>query len=147
MSHLALHNLLAHIAAGLNIPNNAIAFSHSISAALAHSAPHLTLDFLKEWTIGFSKGEISQKCAALNYVGPWLDKLDLFARPTRERSDVAAGIQSVQEIVRTLVTITLAERRVSSANQESIPLLTLSACIYPYMSTCGPDWPGRMRAW
>jgi neurofibromin 1 len=98
---------------GLNIPNNALAFTRALSSALAQAAPHLTLEFMREWTIGFGRADVSQKCAALHYVGPWLSNLEAFAKPSREREDIVETRKVVGEIIRGLVSLTVAERRVS----------------------------------
>lgn len=79
---------------------------------LSQLRPHLTLEFLKEWVIGFSKADTPLKTASLHYVGPWLANLDQFSRPTR--GDAEESVKQVRGIVRSLVSITVAERRVSS---------------------------------
>lgn len=98
------------VAAGLNIPNNSLVFAVGLSKSFATSAPHLTLEFLKEWCIGFSHSDIAQKTACLHYVTPWLVNLDSFAKPIRE--DGIGSIKQVIDIVRSLIAITVAERRV-----------------------------------
>lgn len=98
--------------AGLTIPSNSIFWVHDLSCALANSASHLTLEFLKEWVIGFSKADTPLKTASLLYVGPWLAHLDQFSRPTRDHAE--ESVKQVRGIVRSLVSITVAERRVSS---------------------------------
>ena len=98
--------------AGLDIPTNATNFIFSISHALAEAAPNLTLEVLKEWTIGYSKVDTSQKTACLSYVVPWLANLDLFSKPCLE--DGVESRKQVAEIIRSLVAITISERRVSS---------------------------------
>lgn len=98
--------------AGLTIPNNSLSWVHDLSRVLANSAPHLTLEFLKEWVIGFSKADTPLKTASLHYVGPWLANLDQFSRPTR--GDAEESVKQVRGIVRSLVSITVAERRVGS---------------------------------
>ncbi|WWD06786.1 hypothetical protein V865_004881 [Kwoniella europaea PYCC6329] len=97
------------VSAGLSIPNNSLAFVGTLSKALAASVPHLTLEFLKEWTLGFSKADTPLKTACLHYVGPWLVNLDQFSRPTKE--DGLENIRQVREIVRALIGITVTERR------------------------------------
>ena len=99
---------------GLNIPQNFLSFVYSLSSSLARSAPQLTPEFLKEWTIGFARGnDISQKCAALHYVAPWLANLQIFVLPSKEREDIRSSRKVVAEIIRGLVGITVTERRVS----------------------------------
>lgn len=99
---------------GLLIPNNSLGLVVELSGSFATSAPHLTLDFLKEWTIGFTKADLSQKTACLYYVAPWLVNLDRFARPSRE-----GGIETVEqvgEIMRSLLSVTVAEHQVDCRN-------------------------------
>ncbi|OXB36317.1 neurofibromin 1 [Cryptococcus neoformans] len=97
------------VSAGLTIPNNSLSWVQDLSRVLANSAPHLTLEFLKEWVIGFSKADTPLKTASLHYVGPWLANLDQFSRPTRD--DAEESVKQVRGIVRSLVSITVAERR------------------------------------
>ncbi|WVN87921.1 uncharacterized protein L203_103118 [Cryptococcus depauperatus CBS 7841] len=97
------------VSVGLCIPNNSLSWIYELSKAFANSAPHLTLDFLKEWTIGFSKADVPHKTASLYYVGPWLANLDKFSRPTNE--DAEESVKQVGELVRSLISITVAERR------------------------------------
>ncbi|KIR99934.1 neurofibromin 1 [Cryptococcus deuterogattii 2001/935-1] len=98
-----------NVSAGLTIPSNSIPWVHDLSCALANSASHLTLEFLKEWVIGFSKADTPLKTASLHYVGPWLAHLDQFSRPTRDHAE--ESVKQVRGIVRSLVSITVAERR------------------------------------
>ena len=99
------------VPAGLDIPTTATSFIFSISHALADAAPNLTLEVFKEWTIGFSKADTSQKTACLSYVVPWVANLDLFSKPCLE--DGIESRKQVVEIIRSLVAITTSERRVS----------------------------------
>ncbi|OCF40958.1 neurofibromin 1 [Kwoniella heveanensis CBS 569] len=107
------------ISAGLTIPNNSLAFVCNLSAALSSCVPHLTLEFLKEWTIGFSKSDTPLKTACLHYIGPWLLNLDQYSRPTRE--DSAESIKHVRDIIRAFISLTVAEKkRLHLAIQEQI---------------------------
>jgi neurofibromin 1 len=92
------------------IPTNSLTFAYHLSKSLSRSAPHLTLDFLKEWTIGFARADVPQKTACLQYVGPWIPNLSTFAMPSR--GDGAESKKQVEEIIRNLISITAAERRV-----------------------------------
>nr|XP_018259204.1 neurofibromin 1 [Kwoniella dejecticola CBS 10117]OBR81362.1 neurofibromin 1 [Kwoniella dejecticola CBS 10117] len=104
-----LASRVLRVSAGLTIPNNSLAFVGNLSRALAASVPHLTLEFLKEWTIGFGKADTPLKTACLHYVGPWLVNLDQFSRPTKE--DGLESIKQVREIIRAFIGITVTERR------------------------------------
>lgn len=96
----------------MEIPFNCLPYINSLSRALATSAPHLTLEFLKEWTIAFSRSDPIQKSASSLYVAPWLSNLEIFARPSRD--DGEANTKVVEEIIRSLVGITVVENRVCS---------------------------------
>lgn len=100
--------------AGLTIPSNSLSFARSLSKGLAKSAPQVTLEFLKEWAIGFAKADIPQKTACLLYVGPWISNLNTFAK--RSRDDSQDAIKQVGEIIRSLLSITIVERKVSSSD-------------------------------
>ncbi|WRT69099.1 uncharacterized protein IL334_006083 [Kwoniella shivajii] len=114
-----LASRVLNVSLGLSIPSNSLSFVIDLSRALANSVPHLTLEFLKEWTIGFSKADTPLKTACLLYVGPWLSNLDQFSKPTRE--DGMESIKQVKEIVRALIGITVAERtRLHLAIQEQV---------------------------
>lgn len=71
------------------------------------------MEVLKEWTIGFSKADTSQKIACLGYVGPWLNNLNRCAKPSLE--DGVESRKQVAEIIRSFIAISISERRVSPA--------------------------------
>lgn len=98
------------VSAGLTIPTNSINFARDLSTGLAKSAPQLTLEFLREWAIGFTKADLPQKTACLLYVKPWVSNLNTFAK--RSRDDSQEAIKQIGEIIRSLFSITLAERKV-----------------------------------
>ena len=104
--------MIKPLSAGLSIPNNSLSFILSISKTFATSAPHLTLEFLKEWTIGFAKADTVQKTACLHYVTPWLANLQDFAKPSREEG--LDSVNQVADVVRSLISITVSERGVST---------------------------------
>ena len=100
---------LVKVSAGLTIPQNSLAFTYQLSKSLASSLPHLTLEFFREWTIGFTKAPPVQKTACLHYLTPWLSNLELFAKPGRD--DTVDTTKQAAEIVRSLVSLTVTERR------------------------------------
>ncbi|WVR09039.1 hypothetical protein IAU60_006099 [Kwoniella sp. DSM 27419] len=100
---------VSNVSIGLMIPNNSVDFVVNLSRALAASIPNLSLEFLKEWTIGFATADTPQKIACLQYVAPWLANLDEFSRPARE--DSQESIKQVKEIVRLFIALTIAERK------------------------------------
>lgn len=97
------------VSTGLTIPSNSLSFVYKLSKALATTAPNLTLEFLKEWTVGFAKADTPQKAACLHYVGPWLKNLELFAKPSRD--DGVESAKQVADVVRSLIALTVAERK------------------------------------
>lgn len=97
--------------AGMTLPANSLAFVFGLSRTLAKNAPYLTLEFLKEWTIGFGRADVAQKTACLQYVGPWISNLEAFASPSRD--DAEESCKQVAEIIRSLIAITGFERKVS----------------------------------
>jgi neurofibromin 1 len=97
----------------LTIPSNALSFARHLSKGLAKSAPQLTLEFLQEWAIGFAKSDLPQKTACLLYVGPWISNLNTFAKRSRDNSE--ESIKQISEIIRSLLSITIAERKVSQS--------------------------------
>jgi neurofibromin 1 len=94
----------------MTLPANSSVFIHDLSQTLAQNAPYLTLEFLKEWTIGFGRADIAQKTACLQYVSPWISNLETFASPSRD--DAEQSIKQVAEIIRSLISITSTERKV-----------------------------------
>ncbi|WOO81456.1 Neurofibromin [Vanrija pseudolonga] len=104
-----LSSLVTPVSAGLLIPGNSLEFVYKLSKLLASSAPNLTLEFLKEWIIGFTKADLPQKTACLHYVPPWLANLELFAKPTRD--DGVEPIKQVIEIIRNLISLTATEKK------------------------------------
>lgn len=114
-----LASQITKVSSGLLIPSNSLSYVYKLSRALAMSAPNLTLEFLKEWTIGFAKAETPQKTACLYYVGPWLNNLELFAKPGTDEG--IEGVKKVADIVRSLIALTVSERkRLHLALQEHV---------------------------
>ncbi|RKO91665.1 hypothetical protein BDK51DRAFT_19343, partial [Blyttiomyces helicus] len=68
-------------AKGLCIPSNNQDFVISISRRLAETEHALTLEFLLESIIGFSRSNKELKHFCLEYMTPWIPNLALFARP------------------------------------------------------------------
>ena len=63
--------------ADLCVPMNSAPFVVSISTELAHSEPHLTLEFLSEVVAGFQQYTPALKQFCLAYLSPWLPNLSL----------------------------------------------------------------------
>lgn len=85
-------------------------FACEVSTACAEKLPALTLDLLKEWTNGFSKGGMQQKIATTHLLEPWLPNLEVFCHPARGSADSA---KLVRDFVRSLISITMSEFAVS----------------------------------
>ncbi|KEP55513.1 RasGAP domain protein [Rhizoctonia solani 123E] len=99
---------------GFFIPANNSAFAAYFSDKLASHAPHLTLDFLAEFVIGFNKATAAQKVASLNYLHPWVSNLALFLDPTSSLFDPSSD--KVRICIRTLIEMTV-------KNAEFYPLI------------------------
>ncbi|CAE6527674.1 unnamed protein product, partial [Rhizoctonia solani] len=99
---------------GFFIPANNSAFAAYFSDKLASHAPHLTLDFLAEFVIGFNKAAAAQKVASLNYLHPWVSNLALFLDPTSSLFDPPSD--KVRICIRTLIEMTV-------KNPEFYPLI------------------------
>jgi neurofibromin 1 len=124
----------------MTLPANSLAFVHNLSETLAKNAPYLTLEFLKEWTIGFGRADVAQKTACLQYVGPWISNLEPFASPSRD--DAEESTKQVAEIIRSLISITGTERKVSEHMRWE---LTKSDYNLLYRNTFGHDLLRRMN--
>jgi hypothetical protein len=124
----------------MTLPANSLAFVHNLSETLAKNAPYLTLEFLKEWTIGFGRADVAQKTACLQYVGPWISNLEAFASPSRD--DAEESTKQVAEIIRSLISITGTERKVSEHMRWE---LTRSDYNLSFRNIFGHDLPRRMN--
>lgn len=98
-------------AVGLFLPPSSLSFSLEVSKQCATAGIEFTLEFLKEWTSGFSKSSTQQKVAALHLVEPWLSNLTHFAKPTG--SGATEDLKSISEVVRGLISITISDFAVS----------------------------------
>ncbi|KAJ1309139.1 hypothetical protein OPQ81_004812 [Rhizoctonia solani] len=99
---------------GFFIPANNSAFAAYFSDKLASHAPHLTLDFLGEFAIGFNKATAAQQVASLNYLHPWVSNLILFLDPASPLFDPSSS--KVRVCIRTLIDMTV-------KNAEFYPLI------------------------
>ncbi|CAE6422943.1 unnamed protein product [Rhizoctonia solani] len=99
---------------GFFFPANNSAFAAYFSDKLASHAPHLTLDFLGEFVIGFNKAMSAQQVASLNYLHPWVSNLTQFLDPTSKLFDPSSG--KVRLCIRTLIDMTV-------KNAEFYPLI------------------------
>ncbi|KAJ1555548.1 Neurofibromin 1, partial [Cladochytrium tenue] len=81
---------------GLCIPGNNQGFILSMSEHLAATEKSLTLEFLLECVLGFSRSSKEQKLFCLEYMSPWLANLADFAdiRPVEPEHN---GVQTITE--------------------------------------------------
>jgi neurofibromin 1 len=95
----------------LAIPTNIANFITKMSENLAVSEPQLTLEFIRECLMGFTKSEGRAKQLCLEYLSPWLSNLD-----SVYGGDVAETEMRIGEILRLLLEITVKETEVSNVN-------------------------------
>lgn len=98
------------------IPRNASDFIVQLSQKLAETAPHLSLEFFREWAIGFSKAEVPQKTVCIRYLVPWIPNLVVYCDSSRE--DRVVVKDKVRDIVRSLIYLTASEREVCVSQAE-----------------------------
>ena len=114
---------------GLCIPTNNQYFVTSISTQLSSSQKDLTIEFLLESVIGFSKSKKDQKLFCLQYMTPWLDNLAGFVKVAQigtetsnlvPSTDIAEKfqdtIQKVKSFLKLLIELTVRETEVCIHN-------------------------------
>ncbi|CCO27597.1 Neurofibromin AltName: Full=Neurofibromatosis-related protein NF-1 [Rhizoctonia solani AG-1 IB] len=103
--HLEYKDFRLVTSRGFFFPANNSAFAAYFSDKLASHAPHLTLDFLGEFAIGFNKATSAQQASSLNYLHPWVSNLTQFLDPTSKLFDPTSG--KVRLCIRTLIDMTV----------------------------------------
>lgn len=95
----------------LCIPSNSSDFIVSISESLAKSETHLTLEFLNEAFVGFTKANESMRQLCLDYMAPWLRNLSGFVRysPDEHKKTVSKA----KDILRLFVDMTIRRKDVN----------------------------------
>ena len=83
-----------------------------LSERLAAAAPKLTLDFLSEACLVFSKCSTSQRMACLQYMSPWIKNLPLFCNPTNSLFEQSGA--RLRDCVKLLLEITMHDKEVRS---------------------------------
>lgn len=78
-----------------------------MSENLAVSEPQLTLEFIRECLVGFTKSDGRSKQLCLEYLSPWLSNLDAIYG-----SDVAETDARIGEILNLILDITVKETEV-----------------------------------
>ncbi|KAI8394136.1 uncharacterized protein BYT42DRAFT_553510 [Radiomyces spectabilis] len=95
------------IARDLCIPANSTGFIVSISESIAATEPHLTLEFLNEWFVGFNKSTENMRLLCLDYMAPWLRNLATFARNVND--DPNRSLAKTKEVLRLLIDLTVSQ--------------------------------------
>lgn len=96
----------------LCIPSNSSDFIVSISESLAKSEIHLTLEFLNEAFVGFTKANESMRQLCLDYMAPWLRNLSGFARYSAD--DHKKNVSKTKDILRLFVDMTVRRKDVTT---------------------------------
>lgn len=74
------------------------------SERMAKAAPHLTLDFLSEFFVGFDKSPAVQKAVCLKYVNPWIQNLSGFQNPAVSYYESTGA--KLRDAIRSMIDIT-----------------------------------------
>ncbi|CAG8637906.1 2796_t:CDS:10, partial [Cetraspora pellucida] len=104
-------------AKGLCIPANNITFVQQLSERLAITETHLTLEFLTEVFVGFSKSNPSQKHLCLQYMAPWLANLAFYGK---NGSETQNSVADTKMILHKLIDLTVRETEMYTAVQSNI---------------------------
>ncbi|KAF0455119.1 gtpase-activator protein for ras-like gtpase [Gigaspora margarita] len=104
-------------AKGLCIPANNTTFVQQLSERLAITETHLTLEFLTEVFVGFSKSNPSQKHLCLQYMAPWLANLAFYGK---NGSETQNSVADTKLILHKLIDLTVRETEMYTAVQSNI---------------------------
>ncbi|CAG8773738.1 25140_t:CDS:2, partial [Racocetra persica] len=104
-------------AKGLCIPANNTTFVQQLSERLAVTETHLTLEFLTEVFVGFSKSNPSQKHLCLQYMAPWLLNLAFYGK---NGSETQNSVADTKMILHKLIDLTVRETEMYTAVQSNI---------------------------
>nr|CAG8557750.1 86_t:CDS:10 [Entrophospora candida] len=113
LSHIFNFNIGNHLlnAKGLCIPANNTGFILRFSEKLALSDKTITLEFFKEFFVGFEHSSTSQKHFCLEYMAPWLPNLAVIGKNSLENQ------QRTREIIKNLIEMTTKETEMYNAIQ------------------------------
>lgn len=100
---------------GAFIPGNPAAFTVPFSERMAKAAPHLTLDFLSEFFVGFDKSPPVQKAVCLQYVNPWIQNLSGFQNPSVAYYESTGA--KLRDAIRSMIDIMFTHTEVCSLSQ------------------------------
>ncbi|KJE90496.1 neurofibromatosis 1 [Capsaspora owczarzaki ATCC 30864] len=113
-------------AKGLCIPANNTSFIIAISEKMAVNAPHLTLEFLSECVVGFSRSSTELKHLCLEYMAPWLPNLAAFAV---QDEDNPGRLKKTRNLINSLLELTVNEREMYPSIQAKVwhPIAQISS--------------------
>ncbi|KAG9027475.1 Ras GTPase activating protein ira2 [Tulasnella sp. JGI-2019a] len=103
--HMECDDALMLPTEGAFIPSNPAAFAVPFSERMAKFAPHLTLDFLSEFFVGFDKSPTYHKAICLQYLNPWISNLSGFQNPAVSYYE-HTGVK-LRDSVRSMIDMTL----------------------------------------
>ncbi|KIO22012.1 hypothetical protein M407DRAFT_28426 [Tulasnella calospora MUT 4182] len=104
VKHLQCDDALMLPADGAFIPSNPAAFTVPFSERMAKATPHLTLDFLSEFFVGFDKSPPVQKAVCLQYANPWIQNLSGFQNPAVSYYESTGA--KLRDAIRSMIDIT-----------------------------------------
>lgn len=93
--------LFLNFSLDLCLPANSTDFIVNISERIAAKEPLLTLEFLNECVMGYTKSEEATKYLVLLYMMPWLSNLSYYC------GNSATNTVKIKEILRQLVDLTI----------------------------------------
>ncbi|KAI1796034.1 hypothetical protein LXA43DRAFT_649826 [Ganoderma leucocontextum] len=89
-----------------------------VSEGLAGHAPHLTMDFISEIAGNIAKLDIPMRANCLQYLGPWIKNLPLFADPSSKLYEPSGT--RFRDCIRMLIDLTTSEVELHSFVQKCI---------------------------
>jgi hypothetical protein len=92
------------------IPANPAAFALHTSEKLANHAPHLTLDMITEFALGYHKSKPSQKMSCLYYLQPWIKNLAIFPNQSSTYFDHSGA--KLRDAIRILIDLLIKDHDV-----------------------------------
>ena len=97
----------------MGLPPRITDFAENVSAVLAQSLKHMSLDFISEVFSTLGKSQPELKSHALAYVSPWIKNLPLFIPSGDHRAaEIASSEQRLRDLLVILINISLSEKNV-----------------------------------
>lgn len=109
-----------------------------MSESLAKSEVHLTLEFLNEALIGFSKSNETMRQLCLDYMVPWLCNLAVFARFSSD--DQKKSTTKTKDIIKLLIELTVKRNEVRYKYRQRLHLNFSYSCINTFKKKYGRHW-------